>query len=113
VNQVKYTTDKTNWGRKNFWATPGEFMSKFSDCENYATSKFLSLRMLGFKQAELRVVAVKDLNLKVGHAILVVYHKGKIFVLDNQIKKVIDAARVRHYSPVFSINDKYLWRHRS
>ena len=113
MNQAKYTTDKTNWGRKDFWATPGEFMSKFGDCEDYAISKFLSLRMLGFKQSELRVVAVKDLNLKVGHAILVVYYGGKVLVLDNQIKKVIDAARVRHYSPVFSINDKYWWRHRT
>ena len=113
MNQAKYTTDKNNWGRKDFWATPGEFMSKFGDCEDYAISKFLSLRMLGFKQSELRVVAVKDLNLKVGHAILVVYYGGKVLVLDNQIKKVIDAARVRHYSPVFSINDKYWWRHRT
>jgi predicted transglutaminase-like cysteine proteinase len=113
MNQAKYTTDKANWGKKDFWATPGEFMSKFGDCEDFAISKFLSLRMLGFKQNQLRVVAVKDLNLKVGHAVLVVYHGGKVLVLDNQIKKVIEASRIRHYTPVFSINDKFWWRHRT
>jgi len=112
MNKAKYITDPNNWGKKDYWATPGEFMAKFGDCEDYAIIKFLSLRMLGFKEEQLRVVAVKDLNLKVGHAILVVFVEGKTLVLDNQIKQVIDAKKVRHYQPVFSISLKSWWRHR-
>ncbi len=119
MNKAKYITDKTNWGRKDYWATPAEFMKNFGDCEDYAIIKYLSLKMLGFSEEDLRVVAVKDLNLKVGHAVLVVFWKnpksGKkhTLLLDNQIKKVVDARAVRHYKPVFSINKDYWWRHRS
>ncbi len=119
MNKAKYITDKTNWGRKDYWATPAEFMANFGDCEDYAIIKYLSLRMLGFKEKELRVVAVKDLNLKVGHAVLVVFWKNpktgkkRSLLLDNQIKKVVDARAVRHYQPVFSINKDNWWRHRS
>ncbi|MBL6929786.1 MAG: transglutaminase-like cysteine peptidase [Rhodospirillales bacterium] len=111
MNKSRYITDKNNWGKKDFWASPGEFMARFGDCEDFAIAKFMSLRLLGFKNSEIRVVAVKDLNLKVGHAILVAFVDGKTYVLDNQIKQVIAAERVRHYQPVFSINTKYWWRH--
>jgi len=118
MNKAKYISDKTNWGRKDYWATPGEFMARFGDCEDFAIVKYLSLRLLGFKERELRVVAVKDLNLKVGHAVLIVKlkdpktKKRKIYLLDNQIKKVVEAKTVRHYEPVFSINKDFWWRHR-
>ena len=113
MNRVKYTRDQRNWGKKDYWATPGQFMAKFGDCEDYAIAKFLSLRLLGFKDSDLRVVAVKDLNLKVGHAVLVVKVKGKALLLDNQIKQVVHTKSVKHYRPVFSINTKYWWKHRS
>ncbi len=119
MNKAKYITDKTNWGRKDYWATPAEFMANFGDCEDYAIIKYLSLIQLGFSEKELRVVAVKDLNLKVGHAVLVVFWKDprsgkkRTLLLDNQIKKVVDSRAVRHYQPVFSINKDFWWRHRS
>ena len=75
MNKAKYITDKNNWGRKDYWETPGEFMANFGDREDYAIIKFLSLKLLGFKDEDLRVVAVKDLNLKIGHAVLIVYWK--------------------------------------
>ncbi|MBL6933089.1 MAG: transglutaminase-like cysteine peptidase [Rhodospirillales bacterium] len=112
MNQAKYISDNNNWGQNDFWATPGEFMAKFGDCEDYAIIKYMSLRLLGFKEDEVRVVAVKDLNLKVGHAILVAFVDGKTFVLDNQIKQVVEAKTIRHYQPVFSISNKTWWRHR-
>ena len=77
MNKAKYITDKSNWGTKDYWATPGEFMARFGDCEDYAIVKYLSLRLLGFKDNEIRVVAVKDLNLKIGHAVLVAFIKDK------------------------------------
>jgi len=117
INQASYITDSTNWGQKDYWATPGEFMSRFGDCEDYAILKYLSLRRLGWPEDDLRVVAVKDLNLKVGHAVLVAFFKhpksGQILplLLDNQIKKIVVADKVRHYQPVFSLNKDSWWRH--
>ena len=112
MNRAPYVTDPVNWGMKDFWATPGEFMAKFGDCEDYAIAKYMSLRYLGYPEDVLRVVAVKDLNLKIGHAILVIYFKGKPYVLDNQIKQVVPAEKIKHYLPVFSINTKAWWKHR-
>lgn len=117
MNRATYIQDPQNWGKKDYWASPAEFMARFGDCEDYAIIKYLSLRMLGWRDRDLRVVAVKDLNLKVGHAVLVVYVKNRKtgrktpFVLDNQIKQVVEASRIRHYLPVFSINKTFWWRH--
>ena len=113
MNTRRYITDPRNWGVPDYWATPGEFMSKFGDCEDYAIAKFLSLKRLGWTDDELRIAAVKDLNLKVGHAVLIVYHAGKTWVLDNQIRRVVETNSVRHYQPVYSINETAWWRHRS
>ncbi len=111
INKAKYMTDDSNWGQKDYWNSPGEFMAKFGDCEDFAIAKFVTLLTIGFPPDSLRVVAVKDLNLKVGHAILMVLLDGKAYVLDNQIPQVIEATKVRHYDPVFSINQKSWWRH--
>jgi predicted transglutaminase-like cysteine proteinase len=112
MNKATYITDETNWGQKDYWESPGEFMAKFGDCEDYAIAKFMSLQLLGFDPNKLRVVAVKDLNLKVGHAILAVYVDDKIYILDNQIGQVVEAKTIRHYEPVFSINQTRWWHHR-
>ncbi len=116
MNLAKYVMDNDNWGVSDYWETPYEFMARFGDCEDYAIMKYLSLRFLGWDEQDLRVVAVKDLNLKVGHAILVVYMQNKAgeripLVLDNQIQTVVKADSIRHYQPVFSINEKTWWRH--
>jgi predicted transglutaminase-like cysteine proteinase len=112
MNQAKYIIDMKNWGIKDYWESPGEFFSKFGDCEDYSIAKYMGLKYLGFNPENMRVVAVKDLNLKVGHAILAVYYNKRILVLDNQIKIVADSRKIRHYQPVYSINEKYWWRHR-
>lgn len=111
MNRAPYITDDQNWGTKDYWSSPGEFMSKFGDCEDYAIAKYMSLRLLGFNEDEMRVVAVKDMNLKVGHAVLVIFLGGNTYILDNQIKDVVSTTKVLHYVPVFSINAKAWWKH--
>ncbi|MCH7550577.1 MAG: transglutaminase-like cysteine peptidase [Proteobacteria bacterium] len=114
MNRKRYVLDPRNYGVRDYWAAPGQFLSRDGDCEDYAITKYMTLRDLGFSTKQLRVVAVKDLNLKIGHAILIVFlGGGKTYLLDNQIKKVVDSRTVRHYKPVFSLNKDYLWRHRS
>ena len=113
MNKSKYIQDNKNWGVKDYWAAPGEFINKFGDCEDYSIAKYMALKYLGHDPQKMRIVAVKDMNLKVGHAILAYYTGKKILILDNQIKIVADSRKIRHYRPVYSINEKYWWRHRS
>lgn len=112
MNQSKYIQDNKNWGIKDYWASPGEFLNKFGDCEDYSIAKYMALKYLGHDPAKMRIVAVRDMNLKVGHAILAYYFKDRIVLLDNQIKIVVDSRKVRHYQPVYSINETAWWRHR-
>lgn len=112
MNEKLYITDPINWGVPDYWATPYQFRRKNGDCEDYAIAKFMALRALGFENAELRIVVLNDLNLGIAHAVLVVYVDGKALVLDNQIKTVVPAESIRHYQPVYSVNEDGWWLHR-
>ena len=112
MNRAPYVVDKMNWGVKDYWSTPGQFFAKYGDCEDYASVKFLSLRALGIPSKSMRIVVVQDLNLKIAHAVLAIYVKGKVLVLDNQIKKVVESKTIRHYRPIFSLNEEGWWLHR-
>ncbi len=113
MNESKYIQDQTNWGESDYWASPGEFLSKFGDCEDFSIAKYMALKYLGFDPEKMRIVAVKDLNLKVGHAILAVYYQDWILILDNQIKVVAESKKILHYQPIYSINESYWWKHRA
>jgi predicted transglutaminase-like cysteine proteinase len=112
MNRAPYVVDKMNWGVKDYWSTPGQFFAKYGDCEDYAIVKFLTLRALGIPSKSMRIVIVKDMNLKIAHAVLAIYVKKKVLVLDNQIKKVVEAKTIRHYHPIFSLNEEGWWLHR-
>jgi predicted transglutaminase-like cysteine proteinase len=113
MNGQRYVADTSNWGVIDYWASPGEFLARSGDCEDFAIAKFLSLKALGWTDDELRIVAVKDLQLGIGHAVLVAFHGGKTWVLDNQTKEVVEIEAVRHYQPVFSINETSWWLHQA
>ena len=113
MNRVRYIIDPRNYGVPDYWATPKQFLTRNGDCEDYAIAKYLSLRSLGFPPSQLRVVVLQDLNLKVAHAILVVYLDSRAMVLDNQIRGVVDARTIHHYRAIYSINEQYWWLHRS
>lgn len=112
LNKWLYILDPVNYNKKDYWATPTQFMQRSGDCEDYAIAKYLSLLHLGWSKDDMRIVVLQDLNLNIPHAILTVYAGGKAWILDNQIQQVIEANRVKHYKPIFSINESYWWLHR-
>ncbi len=113
MNRKRYILDPKNYGVSDYWATPRQFLARHGDCEDYAIAKYMSLRSLGFDASRLRIVVLKDMNLGLAHAILVVYDAGRAYVLDNQIKTVVPADRVYHYKPYYSINENHWWLHRT
>jgi predicted transglutaminase-like cysteine proteinase len=112
MNRQRYLTDPRNYGVKDYWATPGQFFKRNGDCEDYAIAKFMSLRALGFTNKDMRIVVLQDMNLRIGHAILVVNLNGQALVLDNQVRSVVRAEAIRHYRPIYSINEHKWWLHR-
>jgi len=113
MNRKRYIVDPRNYGVRDYWAAPGQFLSRDGDCEDYAIAKFMSLKALGFTNDDMRIVVLQDLNLGVAHAILVVYLDGRALVLDNQIEDVVSTDVVVHYRPIYSINEHHWWLHRA
>ncbi|MDJ0949505.1 MAG: transglutaminase-like cysteine peptidase [Alphaproteobacteria bacterium] len=111
MNRAPYILDPVNYGVPDYWATPRQFFVKNGDCEDYAIAKYLSLRDLGFPKERMRIVVLQDLNLRLAHAVLAVYHGGQIYILDNQIQQVVTHDRIRHYKPIYSINEQAWWLH--
>ncbi len=112
MNKAPYIIDPVNYRVPDYWATPIQFLNKDGDCEDYAIAKFISLRELGWPNELLRLVVLDDLNLGIAHAVLVAYVDGEALVLDNQIPKVVSSKIIRHYRPIYSINEESWWLHR-
>lgn len=111
LNAMPYIEDIVNWGMADYWETPIEFLQRSGDCEDYSIAKYKSLRLLGVPADRMRIVVLNDMNLQVLHAVLAVDVEGTIYLLDNQIKELVDSRRVYHYAPIYSINEHGWWRH--
>lgn len=112
LNRASYITDIVNWQKTDYWATIQQFFDKEGDCEDYAIAKYYSLKSLGFDKDQMRIVVVQDINLNIAHAVLAVYLGEKIWILDNQISRVITDDKINHYVPLYSINETAWWLHK-
>lgn len=111
ANEKDYVLDLDNYGVEDYWAIPREFFGNGGDCEDFAITKYFSLRWLGYPREEMRIVVVQDTNLRVPHAVLAVGRGPGILVLDNQVRDVLDHRQIVHYAPVYSINERSWWIH--
>lgn len=111
INSVKYIEDNKLWNQSDYWATPFEFIAKGGDCEDFAIAKFLTLRKLGFSNDEMRIVVLNDRINNRLHSVLIVYIDNKPMLLDNEIPVIVPANDIRHYDPIYSINETTWWRH--
>jgi predicted transglutaminase-like cysteine proteinase len=110
ANEHPYIEDQVNWGMEDYWETPHELIDVSGDCEDYAITKYYSLRALGISPDRLRVIIVQDLNLGgIIHAILGVYDGDELYILDNQIKQVMPAMKIYHYRPIYGVNEASWW----
>lgn len=105
MNRRNYILDSINWGVSDYWESPAEFLVRSGDCEDYAITKYFSLRHLGVPADSMRVVVLLDRNLKVPHAVLALKTANDTLVLDNQIQQVISHTRIHHYHPYYSVNE--------
>jgi len=109
ANQHDYILDIDNYGLEDYWATPLEFLHNNGDCEDYAITKMLSLKILGFNMKGIRLVILQDTNLRIAHAVLAVNTKNDILILDNQVDDVISHKHIVHYVPVYALTEKKWW----
>jgi predicted transglutaminase-like cysteine proteinase len=111
ANAKPYVEDIVNWHVADYWATPGEFIVRGGDCEDYAITKYFSLVRLGFSPDDLRIVIVNDVNLNAFHAVLAVRDEGTTWLLDNQLQQVVSMDVAVQYQPIYSLNEHGWWLH--
>jgi len=109
ANKQKYILDIENYGLEDYWATPKEFLYNNGDCEDYAITKMMSLKELGFSEEEMKLVILQDTNLRIPHAVLAVNYNDDTLIMDNQINEVISHRHIVHYVPIYSVNQKSWW----
>lgn len=111
-NQMNFVDDINLWGRKDYWATPLEFLgSAGGDCEDFTIAKYFSLLELGVPDKKLRLVYVKAIELNQFHMVLVYYRtpSSQPLILDNLIADIKPASKRRDLLPIYSFNGKNLW----
>lgn len=111
VNRITYVEDLANWGTSDYWASPKEFYQHNGDCEDFAIAKFMLLKRLGADPAKMRLVILKDMNLGIDHAVLMVETDEGRMILDNQFAAVLPDSLIPHYRPIYSINETSWWLH--
>lgn len=88
INKFKYKSDLSLYKKKDYWATPKEFLkNNGGDCEDYAIMKYSLLKRIGYKPEDMKFIYTnyKDKTGKdIGHLVLSVKNKnGKEVILDN------------------------------
>jgi predicted transglutaminase-like cysteine proteinase len=92
------------------WATLLEFMRRGGNCQDYATSKYQLLRLLGMPADDLRVVVVYDRTTREHHAVLAArMEEGAIWVLDSDDS--IYRGRPFGYRFIYALNETSIWDH--
>lgn len=111
-NQFDFVNDTLHWQKKDYWATPIEFLaSNGGDCEDFALAKYFTLKKLGVEEAKLNMTYVKAWQLNQAHMVVTFYEKpaSEPLVLDNIVKTIEPASKRTDLLPVFSFNGSSLW----
>ncbi|UVE18754.1 transglutaminase-like cysteine peptidase [Pseudomonas sp. LS44] len=110
--QLRFSDDQRIWRQADYWATPVEALRVGAgDCEDYAISKYFSLRHLGVPSDKLRITYVKALRLNQAHMVLTYYATPDSIplVLDNLVGSILPASQRADLLPVYAFNGEGLW----
>ena len=111
-NQLTYKDDIKLWGKKDYWATPEEFIGRNSgDCEDFVIAKYFALRSLGVPDKQLYLTYVKAVRENIAHMVLSYFETPKSIplILDNYNPQILPASKRRDLLPVYSFNAKSLF----
>ncbi len=116
VNQhIFFAPDIRVWGKKDYWATPVEALIVGSgDCEDFAITKYFSLKYVGVPSSKLRITYVRA---RIGggapqaHMVLAYYStpNAEPLILDNLVKEIRPGSKRRDLQPIFSFNSEGTW----
>ena len=112
-NGVRYMSDKKVYGKKDYWATPLQFLGKDKgDCEDYVISKYFALIYLGVDSKKLFFTYVKSSKFKAAHMVLTYFEtpRSEPLILDNNNHKIFPASKRKDLTPIYNFNGESLYR---
>ncbi len=116
VNSIPSATDMSIWGELDYWATPLEFLVKNAgDCDDYALTKYFTLRSSGIPAEKLRISYVrawlpKQMKME-AHMVLSYFPSPDAdpLILDNLISDIRPAPERTDLTPTHHFNAEGLW----
>ncbi|ANO34143.1 transglutaminase-like cysteine peptidase [Vibrio breoganii] len=111
-NQFMFVDDIYLWGKKDYWATPMEFVGVGAgDCEDFTIAKYFSLLELGIDENKLRLIYGKAVELNQFHMVVAYYPTPNSvpLVLDNLDFRILPASQRPDIVPIYSFNGDHLW----
>ncbi len=112
-NDVRYKSDMKIYHRKDYWATPWEFLGKdMGDCEDYVISKYFALKYLGINPKKLFFTYVKSTKFKASHMVLTYFRTAhsEPLILDNNNRRIFPASKRKDLIPIYNFNGDTLYK---
>lgn len=102
---IRYMSDLTQHATVDLWSAPlASLGTGRGDCEDYAIAKYVVLREAGIPEQDLRVVLVRDRNVREDHAVLAIRNGETWTVLDNRSAALAPDRELRHFKPLFALD---------
>jgi predicted transglutaminase-like cysteine proteinase len=111
-NKVRFLDDIKHWKKKDYWATPVEFLvTNGGDCEDFTIAKYYTLKALGVNMSKMSIAYVKALDYNQAHMVLTYYSspRAEPVILDNLIPQIKRASKRKDLLHVYSFNGDNLW----
>jgi predicted transglutaminase-like cysteine proteinase len=103
---IRPMSDLAQYGVVDLWTSPlATLATGAGDCEDYAIAKYVALREAGLDNEDLRLLIVRDTNLREDHAVVAARLDGRWVVLDNRRLVLLEDIQLQHYVPTFEIDD--------
>ena len=112
-NGVRYASDLKVYKKKDYWATPWEFLGRDKgDCEDYTISKYFALIYLGVDSKKLFFTYVRSSQFKAAHMVLTYFKtpRSEPLILDNNNHKIFPASKRKDLTPIYNFNGDSLYR---
>jgi len=110
-NDVRYSSDAKIYRKKDYWATPWEFLGKDKgDCEDYVISKYFALKYLGIDPKKLFFTYVRSTKFKQPHMVLTYFKtpRSEPLILDNNNHRIFPASKRKDLTPIYNFNGEIL-----
>ncbi len=127
---IQFGSDLAVWGAEDYWASPMELLNKGSgDCEDYAITKYYSLRLLGIDDRQLRLLyvvpiagstatysrstAAGEAGPGQAHMVLGYSESGaqsdELQILDNMVDSIRPLSKRTDFQVSYGFNETQLW----